>query len=326
MPNRPDAEQLTVISTPTPFPVGDVNVFLWRGEQLTLVDTGTNTDEAWEALVRGLRQAGVAVTDLERVFLTHHHVDHVGGLGRIQDTTDVEVYGHPDIAEHVRLSYSHDEAHHDYGRRLLMSLGMPERYAEEGLQLWGRFRQFSMAYKVDRHFDDGVPVGPFTPYFVPGHSATDTLLSNHGAGFSITGDHILESINPNPLLRRATGGKPRPRSLVEYQTSLKRSRELPLGRCYPSHGAPFDDHVPVVDGVLAQQARREKRVLERLPRQGCTPYELSHMLYPRQTLENFYLCLSVATGHLELLEEKGLARSGACEGALVYYKVEEAHV
>lgn len=322
---RVQTGDLAVISTPTPFPVGDVNVFLWNGDPLTLIDTGTHTEEAWTALVAGLRAEGVAVTDLKRVLLTHHHVDHVGLLGRIQDATEVEVYGHPDLAGHAWLSRQPNAEQDELRRELLASLGMPQEDVEKGLQLWGRFRDFAAPYRVDRHFEDGALVGAFTPYFVPGHSATDTLLANHGSGYSITGDHILEGINPNPLLRRATSGKPRPRSLVEYQASLRRSRVLPLGRCYPSHGAVIHDPVPVIDRLLAYQDKRERRVLEQMPRQGCTPYELSLRLYPKQTLQNFYLCLSVAAGHLELLEEKGLAFVGVRAGAVVYYPVEADH-
>ena len=35
---------------PTPYPVGDVNVYLVKGDALTLIDTGVNTEESKEVL------------------------------------------------------------------------------------------------------------------------------------------------------------------------------------------------------------------------------------------------------------------------------------
>lgn len=41
---------------PTPFPVGDVNVYVIKGDLLTLVDVGPKTDEAWQALNEQLKE------------------------------------------------------------------------------------------------------------------------------------------------------------------------------------------------------------------------------------------------------------------------------
>lgn len=65
---------------PTPFPVGDVNVYAVKGEKLTLVDAGPKTDEAWEALKSQLKELNLTPGDFEQVVLTHHHPDHAGSL------------------------------------------------------------------------------------------------------------------------------------------------------------------------------------------------------------------------------------------------------
>lgn len=40
-------EKIIPISIPTPFAVGDVNVYLLKGEALTLIDAGPKTREAY---------------------------------------------------------------------------------------------------------------------------------------------------------------------------------------------------------------------------------------------------------------------------------------
>ena len=68
---------IVAIPIPTPY-VGSVNVWLLRGDPLTLVDTGPANDRALSALERGLREHGVRLDDVEQVLATHHHLDHVG--------------------------------------------------------------------------------------------------------------------------------------------------------------------------------------------------------------------------------------------------------
>src|SRR5262249_36627455 len=62
---------IALIALPTPFEVGDVNAYLLKGEPLTLLDPGPQTDEAWRALVAGLKQHRTRPEDIELIVLTH---------------------------------------------------------------------------------------------------------------------------------------------------------------------------------------------------------------------------------------------------------------
>ena len=66
------------IEIPTPYPVGDVNAFVVKGDALTIFDVGPKTTEAYEALKWGIHAAGYQLKDIEQVVLTHHHPDHAG--------------------------------------------------------------------------------------------------------------------------------------------------------------------------------------------------------------------------------------------------------
>lgn len=309
---------LIPLETPTPFIVGPVNVFVVRGEPLTLVDTGTCTPEAEAALHAKLAEHGLQFSDFQRILLTHHHVDHTGLCRRIVAASGAEVWGHPHLARQAELGHGHDDAAHRFFTDILHEFGVPGDLAEQSMLLWNAFKTFAEDFKVDHVFEDGGMAGPFRTYFVPGHSATDTLLLHETGGYTIAGDHILESINPNPLLRRPEPGQPRPPALVEYQASLKRSRALPLGRCFPGHGAPMPDPNAVIDGILSQHERRNERVLTEVTPDGITPFALCRKFYPKLPLEHLYLGLSVAVGHMELLESRGLLRHEHRDGILHY--------
>lgn len=91
------------LELPTPFKVGPVNVYLVKGEKLTLVDVGPLTEEAWQALQTGLDSIGISVEQIEQVVLTHHHVDHCGLLERVRQVSKAQTLAHPLAAPYIEL-------------------------------------------------------------------------------------------------------------------------------------------------------------------------------------------------------------------------------
>src|SRR4051794_18300000 len=79
------------LEVPTPFAVGAVNAYLIEDEPLTLVDCGPNSATALAALERLLGEHGHALADIERVLITHQHMDHVGLAGLVAERSGAEV-------------------------------------------------------------------------------------------------------------------------------------------------------------------------------------------------------------------------------------------
>ena len=100
------------IILPTPFPVGDVNVYVVKGDVLTLVDTGVQSKESKEALSYQLGQLGLKIKDIEQIILTHHHPDHAGALGFFEQ--DVPVYGHENNQRWLEWSDEFIEEHNQF--------------------------------------------------------------------------------------------------------------------------------------------------------------------------------------------------------------------
>lgn len=61
------------------------------GERIMLVDTGSRSTA--EKLKAGLEAAGISADDVDTVVLTHHHADHVGGIGLFPDAEIVMAQG-----------------------------------------------------------------------------------------------------------------------------------------------------------------------------------------------------------------------------------------
>jgi glyoxylase-like metal-dependent hydrolase (beta-lactamase superfamily II) len=89
----PPVEQLRtdLWSIPVPIPNNPLRyvsayVFAGRGG-LTLIDTGWDTAEAWDALSKGLEGIGGSVADVRGVLVTHMHFDHIGLAGRVRQAS-----------------------------------------------------------------------------------------------------------------------------------------------------------------------------------------------------------------------------------------------
>jgi glyoxylase-like metal-dependent hydrolase (beta-lactamase superfamily II) len=78
-------------------------------EGWTLLETGPTTCR--RALLEGLERAGVAPSEVGRVFVTHIHLDHAGGVGSLADALPrAEFYAHevgvPHLVDPTRLAAS----------------------------------------------------------------------------------------------------------------------------------------------------------------------------------------------------------------------------
>ena len=119
--------QIIPLAIPTPFYVGDVNVYLIKKDPLTLIDVGPKTDHAYRTLVENLGREGIRLSDIRRIVLTHAHEDHCGLAKRVRDEAkDAEILVHTWETGHLFGRLARDQ-HRD----LLLRSGVPPAVFED---------------------------------------------------------------------------------------------------------------------------------------------------------------------------------------------------
>ena len=282
-----------------------VNVWLLRGEPLTLVDTGPISESALEALEAGLHDLGVRIEDLELVLLTHQHADHVGLAATIRRRSGAQVAAHETLAFYLERFGEHVAEEKAYFARFLAEHGVPGRLRGADKGYWDWLERSAEDCRPDLRLAGGATVRAggrdLRVLHRPGHSETDTLYVDDARRFAFVGDHLLAT----PAI--AEQGPDRTRPLARYLANLRLLAEQDMGTLHTGHGEDVLDHRAAVAARLRAAEARCERVLAALDGSRMTAFEIAGTLWPPERIEwDPVLAVSEVVGHLELLIERGV--------------------
>lgn len=298
------------IEIPTPFDVGRVNCYALVGDGLTLLDPGPATEAAYEELADGLRDLDFAIADIDRVLITHPHMDHFGLAARLVDESGARTVAHRDATRLLSDPDGHLEREQAFFEPFLETMGVPEEVATTAIGLPEAYTSYQNPLAIDRELTDGdtVDIGPdLTAVHTPGHAPGSVCFLPTTDRVAFTGDHVLEHISPNPLLTVAPGTEDeRTRSLPSYLDSLHRIQAVDAELGYSGHGKRIPDLNTRAQEILDHHREREERIADLIAEQGSvTAYELMEELFPDLPATEVFPGMSEVIGHLDLLEDEG---------------------
>jgi glyoxylase-like metal-dependent hydrolase (beta-lactamase superfamily II) len=292
----------------TPWPVGPVNVYLLDDDPLTLIDTGQRSPEALAELEAGLAEAGRRVEDLERIVVTHQHIDHCGLAAALVERSGAELCALEPLVAWLARYPASSQDEDAFATTLLRRHGVAsaaERGAHRGGRRWGAPVEVARPLREDDVLE--FAGRRLRVLHRPGHSPYDTVLHDEEAGLLFGGDHVLRwpstSIMAPPLAGDARNG--RPRAFAHYVTSLRATSALELDTIIPGHGELVEDHRATISDRLARYARISENTAAAVtpePRTAATiAAELKGSLNDRTAF--FVLC--EVLGHLDELIDAG---------------------
>jgi len=316
------------MSLPLPY-MGGVNVWLLRGDPLTLVDTGPATDAALSSLEEQLIGHGTAIEELELVVLTHHHLDHTGLATHIKERSGATIAAHRSTAAYGAQFHEGVDDERRFTLDLIAAHGVPDDVIANSGPFFEQIITQSRSFDTDQVVVDGgtIRAGGRTLRAVhrPGHSISDTLWVDDETDDAFVGDHLLANITSAVELGPTElPGDERRRGLMEYLGNLRKTQVMPLRTCFAGHGPLIDNHARLIDKRIAFHADRLDRIRE-LVGGGChTAFAVAQRLWSVETAtESPVLVVWEVLGHLDLLANRGLVREELGAGGEHSYHLRE---
>ena len=315
-------DKIYKIELPIPFPLKTMNVYFIDDSPRTLVDAGIKTEVSFETLKKELETIGVGLNSIERILITHGHIDHYGQAKRLSSLSGAPIYIHSKEYGRIR-SFIHSLG---FIKSILLRNGAPETLVNEAIHYMESAQ--IMADSLDEAFflDDGDSIlfksMSWKTIHCPGHSPG--LICFHWPEKKIlfTGDHLLKDITPNPILNVPEYRPPfRYPSLKDYLNSLEKIERLDLSLLLPAHGEEIHDVKALIQKIFIHHKERMDRILFSLSKKEKTPFQIAMDLFPGVSPFEVFLGISEAVGHLDILKEKGIVKVNEKEGK-DYYSLE----
>ncbi|PQP81039.1 MBL fold metallo-hydrolase [Paenibacillus sp. PCH8] len=306
------------------FPLRWVNSYVLSEPDggITIVDPGPRnpgTEQEWYDTLEGL---GLTFGDIRQIVLTHHHPDHLGLSGWMQQMT-----GAP-----VRMSTrSRQEADVMWRPQSSMSTTLPDYFGRHGMpeDMTGQMHEHMKTF-----ISQITPLPGITPIedgewldmggkqwvavetggHAPGH------ISFYAPEFLeiLCGDAVLPQISPNISLQ--PGSDPQP--LQSYMEGLHRLGGLHVKQAYPGHRNPFSTFTERTVQLLAHHEERLQKMTEQLREHPANAYDLCvHMFGNRLGTHQLRFAMSETLAHLQELIRREVAKQEQQPDGTFYFQI-----
>ena len=314
------------IGVPQDWPsrTGPTWCYVFEDDGTTLIDPGAQG--SFPEVEDGLRVAGFAVSDIDRVIVTHGHSDHDGSTADLVDAAAAQLWAHTMYAALIPYSpwevqsRTSSPIHAEMSRVVSGSI---DRRSESYAARNRRYVEARKGLTVHREVNDGDSIGDLSVIYAPGHSPDELCLTLDGVVF--TGDHVLPEITPHPttkaaysdhVMRDIPAAFSNPSNaygLEIYMKSLKTIFDLgeeravlPAHRLY-NRGQFNLISVDRAGEVISHHGDRMAQILRRLADRPVGLEEVTHGVFEQRKLTggNLFMALSEVVAHVELLQDFG---------------------
>ncbi|BAB60100.1 hypothetical protein [Thermoplasma volcanium GSS1] len=229
-----------------------------------LIDTGMSGDSVDQIVKES--------NDIQAVFLTHLHIDHVGGALRIHEELGVPVYMNSKDINLIRQVANDKEAYIKKYVDIFRGNGVPLSMQEDLIHMHPVINFYEYYSKLGFLQDISnlkLKELKFVP--VPGHSPGSTAVITEDGYMMFSGDHILERITPNISVYGEED------DLGNYLKSLELVKKLSPKIIFPGHGSRIDDPLKRISEIEEHHAERIRAIAQAL-NESKTAFEIAESI------------------------------------------------
>lgn len=277
------------------------------GDEYSLLDVGSGFGYSNEDLEAGLEAVSNGFNEsaswerISKIFISHGHLDHYGGLNFVRARTDAPIIIH-ELERSVLTNY--DSRLSLVAGRLehfLVGAGVSEEERQEVMEMYLLHKQLFSSIQVQATYEElGMRSGKLLFEHVPGHCpghviawVDDILLS---------GDHILRETSPHQAPESISlnmGLEHYLNSLAKVAPRAHRARWT-LG----GHEGPIEDLPARIQAIVDVHRERLTDILA-LFDEPKTMFEVSNQLFPQTEGYHRLLAIEETGAHVEYLHTRG---------------------
>lgn len=303
------------------FPLRWVNSYILTepNGKVSIIDPGprsAGTEQEWR---EALAERDLTFEDVHQIVLTHHHPDHLGLSGWMQQMSGAPV---------LMSARSRQETDFMWGTGASIEERLPEYYLLHGMpqqktvEIKEHMRTFisqitplpKVTIIVDGdtiHMGGKAWIAVETGGHAPGHLSFYAPESKE----MLCGDAVLPQISPNISLQPDSDPEP----LQSYMDGLKRLNALEVERAYPGHRNPFTRFAERTIELIAHHEERLGKLTERLQESPAHAYDICLYLFgDRLGIHQLRFAMSETLAHLQELIRRGLARQEQQPEGIIY--------
>lgn len=302
-------DDIHAVRVPVPYPVKATNCYMAEGaEGWDIIDTGARTEAAEEVWTEAFRERNIRPGDVNRLYITHYHPDHLGMAGWLQKHMGGTVHMHHIEANWVSRVWAEGMPQAKEVANQFRYHGMPEEWAQDIEEQFTLQRHDVLPLPTEiLKLSDGqqVPFGDMQLQLLwtPGHSDGHFALWSQELDTMIIGDLIEGRLTPNVGLWPHCDSNP----LRSFFESLRKALSLQLSSYLPGHGRPvkaerFEE--------LFQHHEERLAFMAELAGEGRTAFEICEKSFSERelTAHQMRFALAETMAHMKLLEERGDVR------------------
>lgn len=291
------------------FPLRWVNSYVvCEDEGITIVDPGPHTSAAVDNWEQVLRELNCSVHDITRIFITHHHPDHYGLAGWLQERSGAPVLMSTRSLQEACCMWEEASETEERLVRFFHQHGLPRELSEPLREhLRGAYREVLPRPTVTCvNEGECLRMGGrlWELIMTGGHAPGHLSLYQRDSSIMLCGDAVLPQISPNVSLLPGSDAHP----LAAYMDGLRKLGQYEVRQAFPGHRHPFAYFQDRTVQLLAHHEARLEQFKQLLDDQPRTAFELCVTMFgDKLTVHQLRFALSETLAHLDELLVRGQA-------------------
>jgi glyoxylase-like metal-dependent hydrolase (beta-lactamase superfamily II) len=313
----PKVDNIHAFALPLPqFPhLITANIYAIGRGPITLIDTGPKLPGSLETLRENLGSVGFGFSDIERILLTHAHVDHAGLVLKISEASErpIECFIHTEDRWRILRDNYQEQIWNEEAERFCALMNMPSNEIEKARNyhfslraLFDPLEDISTMEDGDEFVGDGYRL---IAIHTPGHTSGGCCLYEPSQKILFSGDSIIKHMAPITLTEMKPG---RPKNqnykcLSAFWNSLEKLKRIDIRFVFSGHGEYIEDFQSLGVSYISHHDRRLELLWGALKKGTRTLYDVIDDLFLEYPESGVFLPMIQTFAHLEILIDQGKA-------------------